>query len=309
MRYSYIIPLYNEEESIPELFVSLQEIAEKLNPDYEVIFVDDGSTDKSTEKIAMLSRNDPKVKLISFRKNTGKSIALQTGFNEANGDIIITLDADLQDDPTQIPKLLTKINEGYDLVSGWKENRKDPLNRLILTKIFNAIVSSFSGLKLHDFNCGLKAYKKELVKELNIYGELHRFIPVIAHNLGFLVTEVPVAHKSRKYGKSKYGLARIPKGFLDFLTVLFLTNYVKRPLHLFGLIGALLLSAGFIFGLYLTYLRLMGETIGNRPLLFLTMLFIVSGFQFIFTGLLAEMILYLSPKYKIPIKQKLGFDE
>lgn len=309
MCYSYIIPLYNEEESIAELYFSLKNAADRIDPDYEIIFVDDGSMDKSTEKIQELARNNQKVKLISFRKNTGKSIALQTGFNASTGEIVITLDADLQDDPTQITKLLAKMNEGYDLVSGWKENRKDPLNRLILTKIFNTIVSSFSGLKLHDFNCGLKVYKKEVVKELNIYGELHRFIPVIAHNLGFSVSEASVKHQPRKYGKSKYGIGRIPKGFLDFMTILFLTNYATRPLHLFGLIGALLFGAGFISGLYLTYLRLSGVTIGNRPLLFLTMLLIVSGFQFIFTGLLAEMLLYLSPKHKIPIKRKIGFND
>jgi len=308
MKISYIIPLYNEEESITELYTVLKNVADRIDTDYEIIFVDDGSTDKSTAKIASLTQTDDKVKLISFRKNTGKSIALQTGFNASTGEIVITLDADLQDDPTQIPKLLAKMDEGYDLVSGWKENRKDPLNRLILTKIFNTIVSSFSGFSLHDFNCGLKVYRKELIHELNIYGELHRFIPVIAYNMGFLVAEVPVVHQPRKYGKSKYGIGRIPKGFLDFLTILFLTNYATRPLHLFGLIGALLFGTGLLSGLYLTYLKLMGETIGNRPLLFLTMLLVVSGFQFIFTGLLAEMLLYLSPKHKIPIKQKIGLD-
>lgn len=309
MKYSYIIPLYNEEESITELVNSLTNVADKLSSDYEVIFVDDGSTDGSVNVIQKLSGNNNKIKLISFRKNQGKALALQTAFKALNGDIIVTLDADLQDDPQEIPKLVNKLNEGYDLVSGWKEHRRDPRNRLILTKIFNNIVSLFSGLKLHDFNCGLKVYKKEVIHELNIYGELHRFIPVIAHNLGFMVAEVPIIHRPRKYGKSKYGFGRIPKGFLDFMTILFLTNYATRPLHLFGIIGSFLFLVGFIFGLYLTYLRISGETIGQRPLLFLTMLLIVSGFQFIFTGLLAEMILYLSPKHKTPIKKVLGFNE
>lgn len=308
MKYSYIIPLYNEEESLTDLTKSLTNTANILSSDYEIIFIDDGSIDNSVITIQRLRQQNQKIKLISFRRNMGKSIALQAGFNKAQGEIIITLDADLQDDPGEAPKLISKINEGYDLVSGWKENRQDPKNRLILTKIFNFVVTLFSGIKLHDFNCGLKAYKKEVVLELNLYGELHRFIPVIAHNLGFSITEVPVVHHARKYGKSKYGIGRIPKGFLDFMTVLFLTNYARRPLHLFGLIGGLLFFLGFLFGIYLTYLRLIGETIGNRPLLFLTMLLIVSGLQFIFTGLLAEMILYLSPKHKIPIKQKIGFD-
>jgi len=309
MLYSYIIPLYNEEGSISELYNKLKKVALALSSTHELIFIDDGSTDNSYTMLENLYKNDPHVLLIRLRQNSGKSVALNEGFLASKGDFVITLDADLQDDPSEIENLVKKLEEGYDVVSSWKKDRKDPLSKTLPSKIFNFIVKKFSGIPLHDFNSGLKAYKREAIESLDLYGELHRFIPVILANFGFKVTEIPVIHHERKYGVSKYGWSRIPKGFFDFITVLFLTKFAMHPLHLFGSIGIILTMLGFVFGAYLTILRFSGETIGGRPLLFLTMLLIVSGFQFVFTGLLAEMILHLAPQKKVINKQILKHDK
>lgn len=299
MQYSFIIPLYNEAESLPELASRLENLTKKLSATYEIIFIDDGSTDNSLTVLKELNNKYSNLKIITFKKNNGKSLALQAGFNLASGEYIITLDADLQDDTEEIPKLIEALTSDKDLISGWKINRKDPFEKLFFTKIFNFIVRKFSNINLHDFNCGLKIYRRELAKELNLYGELHRFIPVIANNLGYNVAEISVNHRQRKYGKSKYNWQRIPKGFIDFLTILFLTNYSHRPLHFFGFGGFILLFFGLISGIYLTFLKIYGISISGRPLLFLSVLLIISGFQFIFTGLLAEMILFLMPKKQI----------
>jgi len=293
MDYSFIIPVFNEAESLPVLLNSIEMIMNKVGGDYEVIFIDDGSSDGSYNIIEKLHAKNHIVKSIKLRRNFGKSCALEEGFKVSKGDIIFTLDADLQDDPNEIPKFLSKIADGFDLVSGWKQNRKDPyLSKNLPSKFFNFIIRTFSGLKLHDYNCGFKAYKKVVVKRLSLYGDLHRYIPAIVHSMGFNVGEIPVVHHCRTFGKSKYGIERFFHGFFDFLTIIFLTKYLKRPMHFFGLIGGLLAITGFLVCSYLSILWLSGEAIGKRPLLILGVLLILMGGQLFSTGLIAEMITY-----------------
>jgi len=293
---SVIIPLYNEEESISELADSVKNAFSKLNYDYEIIFVDDGSTDKSYEIIKDINVRDNKVHCIKFRRNYGKSAALAAGFKKAKGDIVITMDADLQDDPEEIPELIEKINSGYDLVSGWKKIRHDPFIKKHTSKFFNFSTSVISGVRLHDFNCGLKAYKKDVIKSVQIYGELHRFIPAMAHLSGFKVTEKIVKHHPRKYGKTKFGFSRFLNGFFDMLTVYFTSKFIRRPLHLFGFAGLVFLLLGLIITLYLTYLKIFLDSyISNRPLLFAGVLSIIVGIQFFSLGLLGEMITRTRP--------------
>ena len=289
---SIVIPVYNEEESITELHNKIKETLENINKDYEIIFVDDGSNDKTLEILDRIHQSNDKVKAISFQRNFGKSAALSVGFKEAAGDIVITMDADLQDDPQEIKRFIEKLNEGYDMVSGWKYKRKDPLTKRIPSKFFNFLTRVSTGIKIHDFNCGFKAYKKEVIKNIKIYGELHRYIPVIAKWNGFKVGEIKVLHHQRKYGKSKYGSSRLFKGFLDLITIKFLATYSKRPLHLFGIVGILLGSLGFIIGLYLSWGWIRGIPIGNRPLLFLSMLLLLMGLQFFSIGLLGEIVTF-----------------
>ena len=230
---SIVIPVYNEEESLKLLY---EKIIENIPEQYEreIIFVNDGSTDKSVEVIKKLIMQDTQVHLISFRKNFGKAMALETAFRNAKGDIIITMDADLQDDPIEIPNFLAKIEEGYDLVSGWKKHRQDPLEKRLPSKLFNKVTAKLSGVELHDFNCGFKAYRREVTESIDVYGELHRYIPVLAHRKGFRITEIVVHHNKRQYGKSKYGFERYLRGLFDSLTVAFLGKYYDRPMHLFG---------------------------------------------------------------------------
>jgi len=293
---SVIIPLYNEEESISELADSVKNAFSKLNYDYEIIFVDDGSTDKSYEIIKDINVRDNKVHCIKFRRNYGKSAALAAGFKKAKGDIVITMDADLQDDPEEIPELIEKINSGYDLVSGWKKIRHDPFIKKHTSKFFNFSTSVISGVRLHDFNCGLKAYKKDVIKSVQIYGELHRFIPAMAHLSGFKVTEKIVKHHPRKYGKTKFGFSRFLNGFFDLLTVYFTSKFIRKPLHLFGFAGLVFLLLGLIITLYLTYLKIFLDSyISNRPLLFAGVLSIIVGIQFFSLGLLGEMITRTRP--------------
>lgn len=288
---SILVPLYNESESLVELYEGIIRELKKDNYSYEIIFVDDGSRDDSFSIINSLREKDSAVKALRFRRNFGKSIALNQGFRVACGEIIITMDADLQDDPKEIPRFISKIGEGYDLVSGWKEARKDPLLRKkIPSKLFNYVIALVSGLKLHDFNCGFKAYKRTLIKQLFLYGDLHRYIPALSFAMGYKVAEIPVQHHPRRHGKSKFGLERFSHGFFDFLSVTFLTKFLKRPMHFFGWIGILFFITGFGFCLYLTALWFLGETIGHRPLLILGVLFILVGAQMISTGLIAEMI-------------------
>lgn len=291
LKLSIVVPFYNEEESLKELCEKIQIVVHKMDLDYEIIFVDDGSADQSSSIVEELQKNDQHVKLVQFRKNYGKSAGLAAGFNASSGDIIITMDADLQDDPNEIPNLMNKLNEGFDLVSGWKKTRRDPFSKRTASKVYNFFTSVFSGIRLHDFNCGLKAYRAEVIKTIHVYGELHRYLPVIAHHNGFKVTELPVTHHERKYGKSKFGVARFTRGAFDLLTITFLTRYNKRPLHLFGLIGLLSFFIGSVISMVLAYQRIFHKMfLSNRPLLFLGILLIIVGIQFITLGLLGEMI-------------------
>jgi glycosyltransferase involved in cell wall biosynthesis len=304
---SVVIPLYNEEESIAELGAKLESVLGKVaKGNYEVIFVDDGSTDSSREEIRKLNHSNPKFHCISLRRNYGKSAALSVGFQAARGRVVVTMDADLQDDPEEIPNLLSKINEGYDLVSGWKKVRRDPLNKLLPSKLFNFVTSIVSGIRLHDFNCGLKAYRNVVVKRLNVYGEMHRYIPVLAHWDGFKVTEIPVRHHPRKFGRTKFGSGRFIKGFLDLLTVMITTRYMQRPLHFFGTIGTIVTFLGFLINLYLLIEWVMGETyLSNRPLLLFGITLIIFGAQMVSIGLLGEMNVKTSAeKTKYNIKEK-----
>ncbi|KKU10928.1 MAG: Undecaprenyl-phosphate 4-deoxy-4-formamido-L-arabinose transferase [Candidatus Woesebacteria bacterium GW2011_GWB1_45_5] len=294
---SIVVPAKDEERSIVPLFNELGRVLKSVNKTHEIIFVDDGSTDKTLEAMKDLRKKDKRVKIISLRGCFGKSIALQSGFDHAEGDIVITMDADLQDDPREIPRFLTEINRGYDLVSGWKKLRHDPLNKKLPSKIGNWLARFLTGVKIHDLNSGFKAYRREVVKNLNLYGELYKFIPVIAQNQNYKVGEIVVAHRRRKYGKSKYGWQRNIKGILDLFTVAFLSGYLRRPGHFFGTIGLGSFSAGFAIGLYITYLRLTTGTIQSRqPLLFLGVLLMVVGVQLVTTGLLAELFVNLSSK-------------
>jgi len=292
---SIVVPLYNEEESIGVLY---KEIIKFLkNHEYQILFIDDGSTDKSLKILKEIEKKNKKIKIYSFRKNNGKAEALTFGFQKAQGDYVITLDADLQDKPKEISKLIRKAKTGaWDVVCGWREKRKDPARKVFSSKLFNSITSIFWGLKLHDYNCGLKLYSKEAAKSLNLYGGMHRFIPLLAHEQGFTVTEVSVEHDIRKYGKSKYGFSKIWKDLPDIFTMLFLSKYSKRPFHFFGVAGAVLILIGIVILGYLTILRILGETIGQRPLLFFGMLLVISGFQLFFTGFLADLIINISHK-------------
>jgi len=288
---SIVIPLFNEEPSLTTLFAELQAALLPLQRSYEIIFVDDGSSDGSFAVLQRLHDTDPRhVRAIRFRRNFGKTAALAAAFKRARGEIVITMDADLQDDPQEIPKLLAKIDEGYDLVAAWRERRQDPASKRLPSRVANTAVAVLAGVKLHDINCGFKAYRSEVVKGLKLYGDLHRFIPVLAHWQGFRIAEVPVVHRPRRFGRSKYGWQRMIRGFFDFLVVLFLTRYLRRPLQLFGIAGAASLFAGLILGLYLSYLHFVGPGIGWRPALFLDILAVVVGVQLIAMGLLAEML-------------------
>ena len=296
--YSVIITLLNESESLRELYERLTEALSGLSQNYELIFINDGSTDNSYDILKSIKESDSKIKTFKFQRNYGKSAALNLGFSEAKGDIVITIDADLQDDPSEIPKLVSKLKEGYDVISGWKKNRKDPLSKTIPSKIFNFITSILTGIKIHDFNCGLKCFDKSVIKNIEVYGELHRYIPVLASFEGFKIGEVEVIHHPRKFGKSKYGISRFFYGFFDLLTVMFISKYTHRPLHLFGIAGLLFFSLGFGINLYLTMKWFKGIGIGDRPLLFLGVLLIILGIQFVSIGLLGEMIVSFSKNEK-----------
>lgn len=288
---SVVVPLLNEEESLRELFRQIQQaVTEKYT--FEVIFVDDGSTDRSWEVICALKKEYEKVKGLRFRRNYGKSVALQKGFEIARGRYVATMDADLQDDPAEVPLMLDQLEEGYDLISGWKKVRKDPITKTIPSRFFNYITSIATGIKLHDFNCGLKVYRSEVTKMLSIYGELHRYIPFLADQQGFSrIGEKVVKHHPRKYGESKFGFTRFIKGFLDLITLLFLSSYMQRPMHFFGTLGTLFLGVGGLITLYLAIMRLFFQVyLTNRPLLLFGVLLLVLGVQFFSLGLLGEML-------------------
>lgn len=288
---SVVIPLLNEEGSLEELHERLTASLEATGKSYEILFINDGSFDGSEGIIDRLAEADPHLGVVHFRRNFGKAAALDVGFKHAAGDIIITMDADLQDEPKEIPRFLEKLDEGFDLVSGWKEKRHDPLDKTLPSKVFNLTVSRVSGVRLHDFNCGFKAYRREAVEDLQLTGEMHRFIPVLVSWRGFKVTEIPVEHHPRTSGKSKYGATRLVKGVFDLLTVVLNTRYRARPLHMFGGIGLLLGGIGFLVLTYLTVIWFLGRgPIGTRPLLFLGLLLMVVGVQFVSTGLIAELL-------------------
>ena len=289
---SIVIPLMNEEESLRELFTRIQETMQHMKKPYEVIFVDDGSTDRSFEVLTALHTEHPScVKAIRFRRNFGKSAALSAGFKEAGGEIIITMDADLQDDPNEIPSLIEALGDSFDVVSGWKKKRQDSVIFTFPSHIANAVTSKMTGLRIHDLNCGLKAYRRIVTKELKIYGDLYRYIPILAHQSGFRVGEKIVHHHPRKYGHSKYTVGKFYRGFLDLLTILFTAKYIRRPLHLFGVWGIVSFVIGIIIDGYLSLEWFLGLTsISNRPLFLVGFLFIIIGVQFISLGLLGEMI-------------------
>jgi len=294
-RISIVIPALNESESLPELEQRIR-AALTGKEDYELIFVDDGSTDDTWKVVGKMVDAQPTVRGVRLRKNFGKAMGLTAGFSRARGDIVIMMDADLQDDPAELPKFIEKVDEGFDVVVGWKVKRLDPANRLILTRIFNGTVRWVTGVKLHDMNCGFKAYSRDVIRTVPIYGDLFRFIPALAAWEGFRVTEVPVHHHSRKHGTSRYGLERILRGSFDLLTIAFLTKYSRRPMHLFGLFGALLGAVGMLINLYLTVLWFRGESIGHRPLLLFGSTLFLAGLQFVSVGVLGEFLTYLHQK-------------
>jgi glycosyltransferase involved in cell wall biosynthesis len=295
---SIVIPAYNEEDSLRPLAIELKKVFNELKDyEFEVIVVDDGSTDNSLKVLNEIRREDDRFKIISFQKNYGKSAALSVGFKYATGDLIVTMDADLQDDPHEIPNLIKKIDEGYDLVSGWKKIRFDPFIKKYSSRLFNFVTSLLTGIKIHDFNCGLKIYRREVTQSIKVYGEMHRYLPVLAHWNGFRVGEIVVRHHPRRYGKTKFGASRFLKGFLDLITILFTTRYLRRPLHFFGTLGFLLFVVGFAIDLYLAiewaFLR---KYLTNRPMLWLGILLILLGVQTIAIGLIGEMIAHHAQK-------------
>ena len=288
---SIVVPAYNEEDSIVELYKRLVDVLACHDLSFEIIFVDDGSTDRSFSRMRTLHAADERVRCIRFRRNFGKTAALAAGFESCRGATVITMDADLQDEPAEIPRLLATLAEGYDLVSGWKRVRHDPFSKTAPSKLFNRVVSMGTGVRLHDFNCGFKAYRREVVESLRLYGELHRFVPALAHWKGFGVTEIPVKHHARQYGRSKFGAGRFLKGMIDFLVVMFLTRYLGKPLHLFAPSGLVLFAIGVVLLLQLTYSKVVaGQHLYDRPALILGVLLVLTGVQFISTGLIGEMV-------------------
>ena len=334
---SIIIPAFNEAPTLKPLYHQIRDVMGTIGAPYEVIFVDDGSTDGSIgilqeicgihqdwSSVAAatlcpsskeLENNQARVAtqviIIQFRCNMGKATALAAGFARAIGKIVITIDADLQDDPNEIPNLLAKIDEGYDVVSGWKTDRQDSWSKVLLSRIFNWVVCLCTHLNLHDVNCGFKAYRRQVIQELLVYGERHRFLPILAHQNGFRVAEVPVKHQRRQYGRSKYGFERIPRGFLDLLTILFLNQYLKRPLHFFGILGLLCFTCGTAISIYLAVLWFVQGGIGFRPLLMLGILLMILGLQFLSIGFLGEMLTNAFERLdrRYPIERELEQEE
>lgn len=305
---SVIIPVFNEEESLPYFY---KELVSRLTPhkDCEIIFIDDGSSDSSLQILKEFSKKHTSVRIFSFRKNQGKSEALTLGFAKSRGEYIVTLDADLQDSPSEMDKLLKKVDEGWDVVCGWRRNRQDPLPKIISSKFFNYLAGIIWSFHLHDYNCGLKAYTKDAAKSLRLYGGMHRFIPLLLHQQGFMVSEVPVIHEKRRFGKSKYGFSKLWTDLPDMFTMIFLTRYSNRPLHFFGVVGTLISFLGIIILLYLTIIHAQGQAIATRPLFFFGMILILSGFQVFFTGFLADLIINISSKNKQEFSLKYSSDK
>lgn len=288
---SVVIPLLNEEESLRELHEQLKSALVRISGNYELIFVDDGSTDNSFRVLKELRQRNNRVKAIRFRRNFGKSAALAVGFQKSQGEFVVTMDADLQDDPTEIQNLIRELKGGLDVVSGWKKKRRDPFTKTLPSKFFNFVTAKVTGIKIHDFNCGLKGYRRDVVKSVNVYGELHRYIPALAHWQGFKVGETVVNHRPRRFGKTKFGMTRFTRGFLDLLTVIFTTRYVTRPLHLFGGWGIVSTLIGTAIALWLTYEKYFnGQPLSNRPLFIVALIMVIVGVQFVSMGLLGELI-------------------
>jgi glycosyltransferase involved in cell wall biosynthesis len=310
-----VVPAMNEAGNIPALHRAIADVLDSIGITFELILVDDGSTDGTWPAIEALSERDRRVVGLRHRRNFGKARGLATGFAAATGDLILTMDADLQDDPAEIPRFLTKLDEGFDLVSGWKQRRQDPLGKTLPSRLFNATVRAVSGVPLHDFNCGFKIYRADVVRSIRLYGELHRFTPVLAHAEGFRVGELPVRHHPRRWGTSKYGWSRLIKGFLDLLTVTFLTEYRQRPMHVLGLPGVVALTTGGLIGLWLTAEKILtGASIGNRPLLLLAVLLVLVGVQFFGIGLLGELLVHGEHEHDgamrtTPIRQAVGMQK
>jgi dolichol-phosphate mannosyltransferase len=275
---------------VAPLLGELGGVLDGVEPGWEAVFVDDGSTDGTFGALTRLHAAGENVRVVRLRRNFGKAAALAAGFEHSRGEVVVTIDGDGQEDPAEIPRLLAKLEEGFDVVSGWKTRRRDRITRRLLSRLFNAVASRVSGVRLHDVNCGLKAYRAEVVRGLNLYGELHRFLPILAHQEGYRVAELPVNHRRRSHGRSRYGLERYLRGFLDLLTVSFMGRYRHRPLHLFGGLGLMLGFVGFAILVYLTVLKLTGEAIGHRPLLTLGVLLVVVGMQFFSLGLISELL-------------------
>ncbi|HZU11206.1 MAG TPA: glycosyltransferase family 2 protein [Chloroflexota bacterium] len=313
VRVSLVIPVMDEEESVTVLHEQLTAVLDSLDVPSEIIYVDDGSRDGTLDRLTDIFRADSRVHVLALRRNFGKTAALVAGFTEARGDTVITLDGDLQDDPAEIPRFLAALEDGYDLVSGWKRVRHDPASKTMPSRLFNATVRHFTGIPLHDFNCGFKAYRREVLDDVKLYGELHRFIPVLAFRRGYRIGELEVTHHPRRFGRSKFGAARLFKGLLDFLKVLFLTRYMQRPLQLFGMLGLLLSAAGALGFLYLFVLKVLGQSIfqSHGPLLFLSGILIVTGLQLFMLGLLGEMMRHYAyqPEEEYSVKRRLTHGE
>jgi glycosyltransferase involved in cell wall biosynthesis len=288
---SFVIPLLNEEGSLESLHGAIAQSVESLSVDYEIVFIDDGSTDRSSAILQALYEQDREhVRVIQFRRNFGKTAALTAGFARARGELLVTMDADLQDDPGELPKLLAKLDEGYDLVGAWRARRQDPISKKWPSRFANFTISMLSGVRLNDVNCGFKVYRREVAQDLRLYGELHRYIPVLAYWKGYRIAEVQVTHRQRRFGRSKYGARRFMRSYIDFLSVLFLTRYLKRPMHLFGTAGSIFAAIGVVILLYLAAVWLIEGGIGWRPLLFFGTTALVVGIQLISVGLLGEML-------------------
>ncbi|MBW2455540.1 MAG: glycosyltransferase [Deltaproteobacteria bacterium] len=306
---SLVVPGLNEADSLPELAKGIHEALDGVRR-YELIFVDDGSTDDTWKVIGKLHRKNPMVSGVRLRANFGKAMALSAGFERARAELVIMMDADLQDDPSDLPNFLEKIADGLDVVVGWKVDRRDPLNRRVFSRIFNGTVGILTGCKLHDMNCGFKALRKEVLRAIPIYGDLFRFIPVLAQWQGFRVDEVPVKHHARKHGRSRYGLERILRGFFDLMSILFLTRYSRKPMHLFGMLGLVAAAAGLGVCTYLTVLWFQGHVIGTRPLLLLGILLLVLGIQLFSLGLIGEFLTFQHQRRHdrelLPVREETG---
>ena len=289
---SIVIPIYNEEESLDHLYTALRPLLDSWDRNFEVVLVDDGSADSSPEILREMQQADDRIQVVLLRRNFGQTAAFSAGFDHARGKVIVTMDGDLQNDPSDIPMLLDKMDEGYDIVSGWRKNRQDRMiDRKLPSQMANRLISKMTGVHLHDYGCSLKAYRREVIERVHLYGEMHRFIPALASWMGVRVAEMPVNHNARQYGKSKYGLGRIVRVILDLLTVKFLLDYATRPIQIFGLVGLSSLVAGGALGVYLTIIRLFfNQPIGDRPMVILAALLIMIGVQLIIMGLLGEIM-------------------